>query len=590
MPAFGAVRHRAEMAESRLPSNRQPAGVAALNGEVKDAFLGLKLISISRMEALCFVSTPDKPFLLSKVAGIFTIHDCDILEADIQIRDGIATDLYKIRIRPKYSPGALEQMLYEALHRVLKGDTNIEKEIFEWEKKREIIRDQIVPTFKSVRGNRFVLAVRTSNKRGLLHKIAWALSLAGMNIEKAIISATEDMKGEDVFWARQRYGEAITAKLQEKVLGLLRIVVHEGHDPLEQAFKKEINMIYRQQLRRRGSGFRTAQLYANLHLRLIEGLFERIKRQLDIEDHPILIGVYGGIGSGAIGFTSDVDCIFLYEGPERAEYEKLKGIFQSEWRRICDLDIDESFLTHHINYFYLSRYEGDRIVCFDDFFAYVHYIDRLRTEADDRLSEPQFFHYPWAFSMRLIGAPQILAYFERRVAHHFPKPHRKGYRSIKAYILGEQRQAIKGNYLAYLKGRYFPDELQFCDTKRLKRLLRQRAYQEFIDAMRPYDAVKFLFRRGVFPLLHIIHYGRQRTDMGLLGREYRHIRPALDFMLKTFNVRKTLFIMGRWDVDYFLYIMDVPNVRQFCQTYVRYQEQIVGFVKDLIRTHDAAGA
>jgi hypothetical protein len=74
--------------------------------------------------------------------------------------------------------------------------------------------------------------------------------------------------------------------------------------------------------------------------------------------------------------------------------------------------------------------------------------------------------------------------------------------------------------------------------------------------------------------------------MGLLRREYRHIKPALDFMLKAFNVRKTLFIMGRWDLSYFLYIMNANNARAFCKTYLDYQRQIIGFVQDLIQKEE----
>jgi hypothetical protein len=71
--------------------------------------------------------------------------------------------------------------------------------------------------------------------------------------------------------------------------------------------------------------------------------------------------------------------------------------------------------------------------------------------------------------------------------------------------------------------------------------------------------------------------------MGLLRKDYRHLLPAVDFMLKVFNVRKTLYIMGQWDLNYFLYIMDFKNEKEFCERYLRYQQDIIGFVKKLIR-------
>ncbi len=82
-------------------------------------------------------------------------------------------------------------------------------------------------------------------------------------------------------------------------------------------------------------------------------------------------------------------------------------------------------------------------------------------------------------------------------------------------------------------------------------------------------------------MLHILHHNRLRTDMGLLRKEYRDLRPAIDFMMKAFNVRKTLFIKGRWDLNYFLYIMDCRNARKFCERYMKYQQDIISFVREL---------
>lgn len=549
----------------------------------KGPFLGMKLVPVGKGEALCFVSTQDHPFLLSRVAGNFTIHDCDILEAQIAIREGVVTDLYRIRFPERYEISSLEDRLRDSLLKILKGETNIEKEIFLWEKGHGVIRDEVVPRFEKVTGDSALLTVRTSNKKGLLHKISWTLSLAGMDIERALISATEDRTAEDVFWIRQRHREAITPEYQEKIVGLLRIVVNEGKDPIEQAYKKEINMIYRQQLRRRGSGLRTAKLYADVHLRLIRGLFDRLKEELDIAKAPLVIGVYGGIGSGAIGFTSDVDCIFLFDGPRREEYDRLKGLFKSEFKRICDLDIDESFLPHHINYFHLCEYEGERAVSFDDFFDYIHRVAEMRGARERRFFQPQFFHFPWAFSMRFVGAPEAMDRLKSHTRKRLANGSNRGYESIRGYILGEKAEEIKGDYISYLKGRYFPRELGFLDGKGLRLLYRRRAYQEFIESIQPYECIKYVLRRGVLPLLHIIHRDSRRTDMGLLRDEHPEILPAVNFMLKAYNVRKTLFIVGKWDPGYFLHIMDCRTEREFCERYLGHQQEVADFVGRLVQ-------
>ncbi len=549
----------------------------------KGPFLGMKLLPVGGGEALCFVCTLDHPFLLSRVAGNFTIHDCDILEAEITIREGVVTDLYRIRLPKDCDPSSLERRLLDSLLKILRGDTNIEKEIFLWEKGHGVIRDEVIPRFEEVSGDKAVLSVRTSNKKGLLHKISWTLSLAGMNIERAIISATGDRTARDVFWISQRHGEPITAQYQDKVLGLLRIIVNEGKDPIEQAFKKEIYMIYRQQLRRRGSGLRTAKLYADVHLRLIQGLFDRLKEELDMAREPLVIGVYGGIGSGAIGFTSDVDCIFLHGGPRREEYEKLKGLFKNEFKRICDLDIDESFLPHHINYFHLGEYNGERIISFDDFLDYICRVGEMRAVGDHRFFQPQFFHFPWAFSMRFLGGKEALDRWKSCIRKRLSNGAGRSYESIRGYILGEKGDEIKADYISYLKGRYFPKELAFLDGNALRLLYRRRAYHEFIESIQPYDCIKYVFRRGVLPFLHIVHRDSRHTDVGLLRDQYPEILPAINFMLKAYNVRKTLFIVGKWDLGYFLHIMDCRTEREFCETYLRHQEEVANFVGRLIR-------
>ena len=404
-----------------------------------------------------------------------------------------------------------------------------------------------------------------------------------MNIEKAIISATEDLKAEDVFWIRQRHGERITRDYQEKVIHLLRVIVSEGKDPIEQSFKKEISMIYRQQLRREGSGFKTARLYADVHLRLIENLFERIKLELDIQDRSLLIGVYGGIGSGAIGFTSDIDCIFLYDGEKREEYDKLRKVLKNEFERISGIEVDESFLPAHIKYFFLASYEGEGFVSFDDLLDYVGYIDEMREQTGSRFLEPQFFHYPWAFSIRFIGRKDDRERLKERMKERLLSGKKKrGYSSVKFYILGEKRLGIKKDYEQYLLGKYFPTQLEFFNTKRLEVLYRKRDYEKFIESIVPYEAIKYIFRRGVFPLLHILESRRYPTDMGLLSKRYGHILTAIDFMLKAFNVRKTLFIMGQWDLKYFLYIMNFKNAREFCKGYLGYQREIKAFVEKLV--------
>ncbi len=292
--------------------------------------------------------------------------------------------------------------------------------------------------------------------------------------------------------------------------------------------------------------------------------------------------MYGGIGSGAIGFTSDIDCIFLYDGEAREEYDKLKIILKNEFERICGLEVDESFLSYHINYFYLGNYDGESIISFDDFFGYINYIDDLRNQTENRLFEPQFFHYPWAFSIRFIGEHNALEKFENRI-QQLPSKKNRTYTSIKSYILGEKGSEIKKDYISYLKGKFFPAELEFFNNEDLRRIYLKRSFADFMEAIAPYESVKYIFRRGIFPLLHILQRHRQRTDIGLLGNEYKYILPAIDFMLKAFNVRKTLFIMGRWDLTYFLYIMDFKSEEKFCERYLKYQNEIINFVHKLIQ-------
>ena len=541
--------------------------------------LGLKLAPLSRTEALCFICTPDRPFLLSKVAGNFTIHNCNIEEAQIQVQDGLATDLYRLKIPAKYDPKTLETQLADSLKDILKGRINLEKEIYLWENRHQVIRDFLKPEFQEVEGDHAILTIRTSNKAGLLHKMSWALSLAGLSIDRALFLTTGQDQGQDIFWIRHREGGPITKDHQVLITRLLQLVVSEGKDPVEQDFKKKLNMIYRQQLRRRGGGFTTAKLYANAHIYLIEKLFERVTAELGIMDSPLLVGVFGGIGSGAIGFTSDIDVIFLYDGPLHEEYEHFRQIFIKRLSMISGLDVDDTFLQYHINIHYLSRTKRGRIVSFDEFFGYLEHMRDMLLNPQG-LFMPQFAHFPWAFSLQLLGNRQARRIFSERI-RRLPKKKRKTYRTIRSYVLGELAEAIRPRYLKYLQGGYFKREIAFLDSKPLRQLFRNRAHGQFIDLITPYEAVKYIFRRGVFPLLHIQHKNTRFTDLGLLRKEYSQILPALDFMLKAYNVRKTLFLTGWWDLDYFLHIMNCPSDREFCQRYLKHQQEIHGFVGSL---------
>ena len=541
--------------------------------------LGLKLAPLNRTEALCFICTPDRPFLLSRVAGNFTIHNCSIEEAEIQVREGLATDMYRIKVPAKYDLKTLETELADSLRDILKGRTNLEKEIFSWEKSHHVIRDLLEPEFQEVSGDHAILTISTSNKTGLLHKLSWALSLAGVTIDRALFVATGENQGQDIFWISHRDGGPITEDHQALILKLLKLIVGEGKDPIEQDFKKELNMIYRQQLRRRGGGFTTAQLYATAHINLIERLFDRVTGELGIHDSPLLIGVFGGIGSGAIGFTSDIDIIFLHDGPWREEYDHFQEIFIKRLELISGLDVDKTFLQYHINIHYLSKMERGGVVSFDDMFGYIAHMRDMQVGGAG-LFMPQFSHFSWAFSMRLIGSKEIRQKFSERVKR-LPKNKRRTYRNIKSYVMGELSEYIRPRYQAYLRGGYHRQEIAFLDPEPLRDLLRRRAHGQFIDMITPYEAVKYIFRRGVFPLLHINHQNPRFTDMGLLRKKYGHIRPALDFMLKAYNVRKTLFLTGWWDQEYFLHIMNCKSAHVFCVRYLKHQKEIKDFVQSL---------
>ena len=455
----------------------------------------------------------------------------------------MAADLYKLKIPTRLPLDELEASLYDSLRKILRGEVNLEREIYLWEKEHHVIRDEITSRFQSVQEDRAVLSVETSNTTGLLHKISWTLSLAGLNIERALFSALGDDKGEDIFWINQRQGQRIEPEYQNQVLDLLNMIAGEGQDPIEQEFKKKINMIYRQQLRRRGGGFTTAQLYADAHLKLIEDLFARVKAELNLEDHPVLVGVFGGIGSGAIGFTSDIDLVFLHGGEWTEEYQYLQSIFVRRLVRISGLEADETFLQYHINYFYLNRPEGERIVSFDDFFGYLAHIRQMRRESGRRLFMPQFFHFPWAFSLRLAGSAETLDLFQSRV-RDLPRKRKRAYKSLKSYLLGEMREDIKGDYISYLRGGFFRHELSFLDGTGLRRLYREREYDRFIEEIAPYDAVKYIFRRGVFPLLHILHHQRHRTDQGLLRKRISPHPPGPGFYAQVLQCPQNAFHHG----------------------------------------------
>ena len=160
------------------------------------------------------VVTPDRPGLLSSVAGALAVGGISSLSAQVcTTSDHVAVDLFEVE-------GAFEREITEErwrgvrsmLRRVIEGATSIDRKV---EEMRRHYPGPAVQTPVTVRADNdasdfsTVLEVGAPDRIGLLYDITRALSALGLDVHLAKV-ATFDGRVVDAFYVRDELGRKVT--------------------------------------------------------------------------------------------------------------------------------------------------------------------------------------------------------------------------------------------------------------------------------------------------------------------------------------------------------------------------------------------
>jgi [protein-PII] uridylyltransferase len=180
------------------------------------------------------VATPDQPGLFSKVAGVLTANNLNILSARITTRtDGVALDSFRVSHTAGPAAVALEEHRWEKVEReleqVLRGYREVADLVAAAHREASFRRRKFVrrvPTEVTV-DNRSseqftVVDVFTQDRIGLLFTITHTMFELGLVIHLARISTNAD-QAIDVFYVSDRAGRKIAAtnELREKLIAKL---------------------------------------------------------------------------------------------------------------------------------------------------------------------------------------------------------------------------------------------------------------------------------------------------------------------------------------------------------------------------------
>ena len=127
------------------------------------------------------VAAPDRPGLLSRAAGVLALHSLQVHTADLGEHDGVAVDAFTVSPRFGRLPEA--SLLREDLVRVLRGSLDLPARLAA--KERDYDRPGPAPApsrvvwFDDEATGAVVLELRTSDRIGLLHRVAAALEERG---------------------------------------------------------------------------------------------------------------------------------------------------------------------------------------------------------------------------------------------------------------------------------------------------------------------------------------------------------------------------------------------------------------------------
>ena len=179
------------------------------------------LPSVSLDPPRVVVAAPDRPGLLSDVAGTLALHGMDVRAANVSGENGVAVEVFTVEVARGTWPDTAR--LREDLAEVLAGRLPIEERLSERGRVYPVRRRSAahVPSAdvrvdNDASDSATVLEVRAPDEVGLLHRITRVLFEANLDVVSARVSTLGELV-VDAFYVREDIGEKVTdpARLEE---------------------------------------------------------------------------------------------------------------------------------------------------------------------------------------------------------------------------------------------------------------------------------------------------------------------------------------------------------------------------------------
>jgi [protein-PII] uridylyltransferase len=161
------------------------------------------------------VAAPDRPGLLSSVAGTLALHGLDVRSADATGEEGVALEVFTVEMaRGSWPDGVRLRVDLEA---VLSGHLSLSDELAQKSKAYEVGRRPesarpVVPEVtvdNTASASSTIIEVRTLDELGLLHRVTRALFDCSLDVVSARVS-TIGSEVVDAFYVRNGSGEKVT--------------------------------------------------------------------------------------------------------------------------------------------------------------------------------------------------------------------------------------------------------------------------------------------------------------------------------------------------------------------------------------------
>ena len=213
----GLVAELVARADSVLAGEAGPYGPApipeayvALMEEVRSS--GLPSVSLEPPRVV--VAAPDRPGLLSAVAGALALHGLDVRAANVTGADGVAVEVFTVEVARGTWPDTAR--LREDLARVLADPTALAARLSErgrvYPARRRSTAHVLgtdVRVDNEASASATVLEVRVPDEVGLLHRVTRALFEAELDVVSARVSTLGEFV-VDAFYVREAVGDKVT--------------------------------------------------------------------------------------------------------------------------------------------------------------------------------------------------------------------------------------------------------------------------------------------------------------------------------------------------------------------------------------------